>query len=122
MYASFLGISEALHLDIFHQPFRSRFFDYLFSGLKSPWAKRHFLGGAENLPGALKDGAQSEGALRPCSATIELGLVSVWTACVRRRQGKGTPGRNRAQKAWFLAAPENPAQPTKRTCLAVSKG
>jgi hypothetical protein len=26
MYASFLGISEALHLDIFHQPLRSRFF------------------------------------------------------------------------------------------------
>jgi len=29
MYASFLGISEALHLDIFHQPLRSRFFDSL---------------------------------------------------------------------------------------------
>jgi hypothetical protein len=24
-YASFLGISEALHMDIFHQPLRSRF-------------------------------------------------------------------------------------------------
>ena len=29
IYASFLGISEALHLDIFHQPLRSRFFDNL---------------------------------------------------------------------------------------------
>jgi hypothetical protein len=29
VYASFLGISEALHLDIFHQPLRSRFFDSL---------------------------------------------------------------------------------------------
>ena len=29
MYASFLGISEALHLDIFHQPLRNRFFDGL---------------------------------------------------------------------------------------------
>jgi hypothetical protein len=29
MYASFLGISEALHLDIFHQLLRSRFFDSL---------------------------------------------------------------------------------------------
>jgi hypothetical protein len=29
MYASFLGISEALHLDIFHQPLRGRFFDSL---------------------------------------------------------------------------------------------
>jgi hypothetical protein len=29
MYASFLGISEALHLDIFHQPLRSLFFDSL---------------------------------------------------------------------------------------------
>ena len=29
MYASFLGISEALHLDIFHQPLRNRFFDSL---------------------------------------------------------------------------------------------
>jgi hypothetical protein len=29
MYASFLGISEALHMDIFHQPLRSRFFDSL---------------------------------------------------------------------------------------------
>ena len=29
MYASLLGISGALHLDIFHQPFRSWFFDSL---------------------------------------------------------------------------------------------
>ena len=29
MYASFLGISEALHLGIFHQPHRSQFFDSL---------------------------------------------------------------------------------------------
>jgi reductive dehalogenase len=29
MYASFLGISEALHMDISHQPLRSRFFDSL---------------------------------------------------------------------------------------------
>ena len=34
MYASFLGISEALHLDIFHQPLRSQFFDILLSVLK----------------------------------------------------------------------------------------
>ncbi len=27
MYSSFLGISEALHMDIFHQPQRNRFFD-----------------------------------------------------------------------------------------------
>ncbi len=31
MYTSFLGISEALHLDIFHQPLTSRFFDSLVS-------------------------------------------------------------------------------------------
>jgi hypothetical protein len=29
IYASFLGISEALHLDIFHQPLRNRLFDSL---------------------------------------------------------------------------------------------
>jgi hypothetical protein len=29
MYASFLGISEALHMDIFQQPLGSRFFDSL---------------------------------------------------------------------------------------------
>jgi len=29
MYASFLGISEALHLAIFHQPLRNWFFDSL---------------------------------------------------------------------------------------------
>ena len=29
MYASFLGISEALHMDIFHQPLKSWFFDIL---------------------------------------------------------------------------------------------
>ena len=29
LYASFLGISEALQLDIFHQPLRMRFFDNL---------------------------------------------------------------------------------------------
>jgi hypothetical protein len=74
------------------------------------------------LLSALKDGAQSEVALRPCSVTIELGLVSVSTPCVRRGQGKGAPGRKRAQKAWFLAAPENPAQPTESSCTAVSKG
>jgi hypothetical protein len=33
MYASFLEISEALHLDIFHQPLRGRFFDNLNSWL-----------------------------------------------------------------------------------------
>jgi hypothetical protein len=27
MYASLLGISEALHMNIFHQPLRNRFFD-----------------------------------------------------------------------------------------------
>ncbi len=32
MYASFRGISEALHLDIFHQPQRSWFFDVFGSG------------------------------------------------------------------------------------------
>jgi hypothetical protein len=32
LYASFLGISEALQLDIFHQPLRSRFFDSLSDG------------------------------------------------------------------------------------------
>ena len=74
------------------------------------------------MSGALKYGAQSEVALRPCFVTIELGLVSVWTACVRRRQGKAAPGRNRAQKAWFLAPPENPAQPAKSSCTAVLKG
>jgi hypothetical protein len=31
MYASFLGISEALQLNIFHQPLRGRFFDSFFS-------------------------------------------------------------------------------------------
>jgi hypothetical protein len=30
LYASFLGISEALHMDIFHQPLRGRFFDGLY--------------------------------------------------------------------------------------------
>jgi hypothetical protein len=34
MYASFLGISEALHMDIFHQPLRSRFFDSVNTGLQ----------------------------------------------------------------------------------------
>ena len=29
VYASFLGISEALHMDIFHQPQKSRFFETL---------------------------------------------------------------------------------------------
>ncbi len=72
--------------------------------------------------GAPKDGAQREAALRLCSVTIEPGLVSHSTACVRRRQSKGVPGKKRAQKAWFLAAPENPAQPTKTSCAAVSKG
>jgi hypothetical protein len=28
-YASFLGISEALHLEVFHQPLKNRFFDSL---------------------------------------------------------------------------------------------
>jgi hypothetical protein len=33
MYASFLGISKALHLDTFHQPLRGRFFDSVIVGL-----------------------------------------------------------------------------------------
>jgi hypothetical protein len=33
MYASFLGISEALHLDIFHQPHGECLFDSLFHKL-----------------------------------------------------------------------------------------
>jgi len=37
MYASFLGISEALHMDIFHQPLRSRFFDSFYPRLHSPF-------------------------------------------------------------------------------------
>jgi hypothetical protein len=32
LYASFLGISEALHMDIFHQPLIIRFFDGLYRG------------------------------------------------------------------------------------------
>ncbi|MGD9041516.1 MAG: hypothetical protein PVH82_17880, partial [Desulfobacteraceae bacterium] len=32
LYASFLGISEALHMDIFHQPLRKRFFAVLVIG------------------------------------------------------------------------------------------
>jgi hypothetical protein len=40
MYASFLGISEALHMDIFHQPLRSRFFDSLLITLPSFPRKR----------------------------------------------------------------------------------
>jgi predicted nucleic acid-binding protein len=32
MYASFLGISKALHLDVFHQPLRSRVFESLAIG------------------------------------------------------------------------------------------
>jgi len=35
MYASFLGISEALHLAIFHQPLMSRFFDSLVCNLST---------------------------------------------------------------------------------------
>ncbi|KPK22553.1 MAG: hypothetical protein AMK69_19610 [Nitrospira bacterium SG8_3] len=41
------------------------------------------------MPSAFEDGAQSAVALRPRSLIVELGLLSVWTACVRRRQGKG---------------------------------
>jgi len=33
MYASFLGISEALHMDIFHQPLRIPFFESLYRKL-----------------------------------------------------------------------------------------
>jgi hypothetical protein len=38
MYASFLGISEALHMDIFHQPLRMLFFD----GLNGMMCNGHF--------------------------------------------------------------------------------
>jgi hypothetical protein len=33
LYASFLGISEALHMDIFRQPLKERFFESLFKTL-----------------------------------------------------------------------------------------
>ena len=35
---------------------------------------------------------------------------------MRRRQGKGIPGGNFVEKVWFLAPPENPAQPIKSFC------
>jgi hypothetical protein len=46
MYASFLRISEALPMDVFHQPLRGRFFDSLYPRLCSPFenaqrASRH---------------------------------------------------------------------------------
>jgi hypothetical protein len=41
VYASFLGISEALHPDIFHQPIRSRFFDCLIRKRTSIGYERH---------------------------------------------------------------------------------
>jgi len=88
--------------------------------LKSLRAKRHSLEGPKNLPSAFEDGAQSGVALRPRSLILELGLLSVWTACVRRRQGNGVVERNPAQKAWFLAAPENPAQPAKSSFTSKS--
>ncbi len=89
------------------------------SHLQSPWANRHSPEGPKNLLGALKDGAQSEDALRLSSVIIEPGLGCFSKACVRRRHGKGAPGKKRAQKAWFLAAPENPVQPGKSPCAAV---
>jgi hypothetical protein len=36
--------------------------------------------------------------------------------CVRRRLGKGVLGGTFVEKAWFLAPPENPAQPIKSFC------
>jgi hypothetical protein len=64
--------------------------------LKGVWAEQHSLGKPKNLCGAHKYGARTELALRPCFASIELGLVSIWTACVRGPQGNGVPGTNRA--------------------------
>ena len=75
--------------------------------------------GPKNLLSALKDGAQAEGVLKPRSVTVNLGLVYAWTACVRGREGRGVPGVNSVKKAWFLAPPENPAQPIKSFCTAV---
>ena len=90
--------------------------------MKIPWAKRHSLEGTKNLSGVLKDGAQSEYSLKPCSVIVELSLVTVWTAGVRRRRGMGVPGRERTKKAWFLPPPENPAQPTSSSYTATSDG
>jgi hypothetical protein len=62
---------------------------------------------------ALKDGAQNQVDLGPCSVTIELGFISIRKTCVRRRQCKRVPGRKPVGEARFLIPPENPAQPSK---------
>jgi hypothetical protein len=51
MYASFLGISEALHMDIFHQPLKRRFFDSLVIGIKG--VKRIFVDVFEKILGLI---------------------------------------------------------------------
>lgn len=73
-------------------------------------SKRHSPQGPKNLPCAFKHGAQSGVGLRLRSVTIELGAVSVWTARVRGRQGKGDTGGKHAKEARVLAPVENPAQ------------
>jgi len=40
-YASFLGTSEALHLNIFHQPLGNRFFDSLVNAFRSLYCPLH---------------------------------------------------------------------------------
>jgi hypothetical protein len=42
--------------------------------------------------------------------------------CAQASGKGGPPGSNPAEKARFLAPAENPAQPTKRFCPAVSNG
>jgi hypothetical protein len=43
------------------------------------------------LPSALEDGAQRGVTLRPRFVIIELGLLPVWTTCVRRRRAREIP-------------------------------
>ena len=68
--------------------------------------------GTKNLSGALKDGAQSEDSLEPCSVIVEPGPVVVRTVVVRRRPCMGVPGSERTKKAWFLPPQRTPLSPT----------
>jgi nickel transport protein len=93
MYASFLGISEALHLDIFHQPHKSRFFDSLVISSQRFWIRNRatkaiFPKGRESYRGFFVfDEIQLEehpmNSRRLCFAVVIFLLLFSWSPALR---------------------------------------
>ena len=89
--------------------------------MNSPRAKRHSLDWPKNLPGALKDGAQTELALRPCSA-VELGWVSFGQFVCAGVRAREAPEETVHRRPGFWPLQRTPLSPPRVLARRLQKG